>query len=429
MMEFTYQGVVRQGFGFYNPNHAAALICAILPFTWMLIKGTTAGIPSLLWLQRGVAVVAMAGLLVMLAFTFSRTGIVVLAMQGIVFSFQFLVFRKRDSKGGQLTTKNYKLKTLLPLLLFIAPSIAIFGVVGVFSRFGLDASTLNRLTIWLAGLKLTAANPLCGVGVGHSGLLATLFLLPEGIVCRTLVNSHLTLLAECGVLLGFAYLWGVGYALLNGIRKPAVWVSFMGLCVSATMASVFDWDVLSDFSGYGGLPLHNFILSYALLAMFIGLGVCLCRGRVRKRPLMISGAVALACAVSPCLLGKDPRLPGIQGPYLVKAGENPILAYHDGSFDLKTVVGILEQEGGGYRVSLKPSLDIDPRLPHPERVMLFGDCAEFASYYARSRVLLVSPSEEIGFPENTSRLFLRRFPRRLAFESKAQDRGIPIEYY
>ena len=34
MMEFTYDGMVRYGFGFYNPNHAAALICAIMPFLW-----------------------------------------------------------------------------------------------------------------------------------------------------------------------------------------------------------------------------------------------------------------------------------------------------------------------------------------------------------------------------------------------------------
>ena len=34
MMEFTFDGIVRQGFGFYNPNHAAALICALLPFCW-----------------------------------------------------------------------------------------------------------------------------------------------------------------------------------------------------------------------------------------------------------------------------------------------------------------------------------------------------------------------------------------------------------
>ena len=34
MMEFTYDGMVRYGFGFYNPNHAAALICAVMPFLW-----------------------------------------------------------------------------------------------------------------------------------------------------------------------------------------------------------------------------------------------------------------------------------------------------------------------------------------------------------------------------------------------------------
>ena len=34
MMEFTYDGMVRQGFGFYNPNHAAAVICAVFPFLW-----------------------------------------------------------------------------------------------------------------------------------------------------------------------------------------------------------------------------------------------------------------------------------------------------------------------------------------------------------------------------------------------------------
>ena len=34
MMEFTCNGVVRWGFGFDNPNHAAALFCALLPLLW-----------------------------------------------------------------------------------------------------------------------------------------------------------------------------------------------------------------------------------------------------------------------------------------------------------------------------------------------------------------------------------------------------------
>ncbi len=33
-MEFTCGEWVRQGFGFANPNHAAAFLCAALPFCW-----------------------------------------------------------------------------------------------------------------------------------------------------------------------------------------------------------------------------------------------------------------------------------------------------------------------------------------------------------------------------------------------------------
>ena len=34
MPEFTANGFLRFGFGFCNPNHAAALICAQAPFCW-----------------------------------------------------------------------------------------------------------------------------------------------------------------------------------------------------------------------------------------------------------------------------------------------------------------------------------------------------------------------------------------------------------
>lgn len=34
VMEFTVGDSVRFGFGFANPNHAAAVICAVAPFLW-----------------------------------------------------------------------------------------------------------------------------------------------------------------------------------------------------------------------------------------------------------------------------------------------------------------------------------------------------------------------------------------------------------
>ena len=33
-MEFVAGDLVRMGFGFFNPNHAAAAICALFPFCW-----------------------------------------------------------------------------------------------------------------------------------------------------------------------------------------------------------------------------------------------------------------------------------------------------------------------------------------------------------------------------------------------------------
>ena len=33
-MDFVVGDIVRQGFGFANPNHAAAAICAAFPFCW-----------------------------------------------------------------------------------------------------------------------------------------------------------------------------------------------------------------------------------------------------------------------------------------------------------------------------------------------------------------------------------------------------------
>ena len=69
MMEFTFDGIVRQGFGFYNPNHAAALICAIFPFLWGWKKYAWIG-----WILTFL-------LTIPLVMTYSRTGVLVLEFE------------------------------------------------------------------------------------------------------------------------------------------------------------------------------------------------------------------------------------------------------------------------------------------------------------------------------------------------------------
>ena len=82
MMEFTYDGFVRWGFGFHNPNHAAAAICALLPFVWGFVRAE-ARLSRWVAAVRGLVTVA---LFVALALTYSRTGFAVAALEALAWA-------------------------------------------------------------------------------------------------------------------------------------------------------------------------------------------------------------------------------------------------------------------------------------------------------------------------------------------------------
>ena len=73
-MEFTFDGLVRWGFGFHNPNHAAAAICAVLPFLWGWRRCAVIG-----WLISAL-------LLIPLSLTYSRTGFAVAGLEVVVWA-------------------------------------------------------------------------------------------------------------------------------------------------------------------------------------------------------------------------------------------------------------------------------------------------------------------------------------------------------
>ena len=70
IVDFAVGDIVRWGFGFANPNHAAAAICALFPFCWGW-RGRWR------WAGRLIGIVLCA----MLAMTYSRTGVVVFAVE------------------------------------------------------------------------------------------------------------------------------------------------------------------------------------------------------------------------------------------------------------------------------------------------------------------------------------------------------------
>ncbi len=372
MMEFTYNGLVRWGFGFHNPNHAAAAICAILPFLW--------GWRRFAWVGWALS----AALVAALALTYSRTGFAVAAIEMVAWA---------------VVSRRPRMAWMLAALALAA------ALGGVAARFAPDAAVMNRPAIWWAGLKLAAANP-CGVGHGNSGLLASAFLL-DGIEVRTLVNSHLTLLVEHGWAAGCAWVAFLAWALAGGWRRcPRAWIAFAGLSISACASSVFDWHVLFGFAEKGGLGALNFALSWALFGAFLAMGAVLAvadagapsAGRGMGAPAR-RFLVALACALG--LLALQPFVPvsgapKVQGGFVVKEGGDMPLVLHDAEWPLKAVARYFD---GGYRLAIAPGLAV-PDVK-PKEVWLFGAVAESAHRFHGARITAVDPPEFCQLPEGT----------------------------
>ena len=364
MMEFTFDGIVRHGFGFYNPNHAAALICAIFPFLWGWKKYAPIG-----W-------IATCLLAVPLALTYSRTGVLVLLLELTAY---FILSKSKSWKG---------------LAAAVGGILLVFAVVGVFGRFVPDRAATNRPAIWLAGLKLYAANPF-GVGLGNSGTLVSNFMLPE-IRCRTLVNSHLTLLAEFGVVAGFLWFMMIFYALSRGVRKIRSWCAAAGLGISAFCASVFDWDLLTDFRDFGNLPMLNFLLSWLLLIVFLALILYLVIGKLDFKKLGIAAGAAALCVILPLGM-RDARTPNVVAGGIVRTSPEAPLVLYDEEWSIKS---LLRYCGNDFQIPLRPGF----LRGTASEIILFGNAAEFAHEFPQSRITYIHPPEFFEPGPNTVRI-------------------------
>lgn len=374
MMEFTFDGIVRQGFGFYNPNHAAALICALFPFLW--------GWKKYAWIGWMITFL----LTIPLVMTYSRTGVLVLAFELAAY---FILSK----------TKNWKL-----IAAIVSGILLILIVGGIFGRFALDKAVTNRPEIWLAGLKLYVANPL-GVGLSNSGMIVSNFML-ENIQCRTLVNSHLTLLAEFGIFAGFFWFSFIFYALFSGVKKPRTWCAVAGLAISAISASIFDWDLLSDFQNYGELPFLNFVLSWLMLLLFLALTLYLLWNKMNLKKLYIAAGCAIFCAILPICLWKSDT-PKVKND-IVYTSSDAALVLYDEDWELNSLLPYCKT---GYQIPLQPGLV----KIKTEKVILFGNAAEYAPEFPESKITYVNPpdffepvtnTEKIILPQHDTREFL-----------------------
>lgn len=377
-MEFTFDGIVRHGFGFYNPNHAATLICAVFPFLWGWKKYAWIG-----WFLTFL-------LTVPLVMTYSRTGVLVL---GFELAAYFIISK----------TKNWK------LIAAIASGILLILLVGgIFGRFALDKAVTNRPEIWLAGLKLYAANPL-GVGLSNSGMIVSNFML-ENIQCRTLVNSHLTLLTEFGMIAGFFWFSFIFYALISGVKKPRTWCAVAGLAISAISTSIFDWGLLSDFQNFGELPLLNFVLSWLMLLLFLAQTLYLLWGKVNLKRLGIAVGCAILCVILPFCLWKSDT-PKVKSDIVYTSSDTPLVLY-DEEWNIKSLLPYCKN---GYQIPSQPGLV----KIKTEKVILFGNAAEYAPEFPESKITYVNPPDFFEPVTNTEKIILSPHnTREFSFETQ-----------
>ena len=288
-------------------------------------------------------------------------------------------------------------------------------------RLALDGAVMNRPKIWLAGLQLFAENPM-GVGFGNSGEIASVFMLPDGVTVRTLVNSHLTLLAEMGALVGSAWLAFIALALCVGRTMRRTWVAFAGLAVSAFSASVFDWHVLFDFKEMGGYGTVNFVLAWGVFVAFVVMGLAMMAawgrrcftqrcgeaegaesfrlGGVRRRVLTV-GCLAVGLFAGGVSFRSDDT-PRVEGEYVVGGGGRRWNAaptvpcvYRDDGWSLKSVA---KRFPNGARFCIKPG--VPANAEDSGEVWLFGDAAESAWRFKVARLKLVDPPEFFDPPTN-----------------------------
>ena len=380
-MEYMSGEMVRCGFGFANPNHAAAAICALVPFCWGW-RGR--------W--RWVGLASSIVLFIMLVMTYSRTGVVVFAVEATLL-WWIMSGESRRAHSVRLPIWGFILTVCLA-------SVAVWWM---WPRMTLDGAIVNRPKIWLAGLQLFAVNPF-GVGFGNSGEIASAFMLPKDITVRTLVNSHLTIIVELGAVVGGAWFTFVVSSLCSTRRMRRTWVAFAGLAVSAFSSSVFDWQVLFDFANKGDYGAVNFVLAWGLFVAFVFMGIVMIFSQitvdVKKWLIGVLRSVSVAVGgiaiflLALLIVFRVNGTPKINESYVLTGNGGPHV-YHDNDWSL-AVVRSYFPNGAHFFIKL----GVPSSAEDSGEVWLFGDVAESAWRFPAARLMLVDPPEFFDPPTN-----------------------------
>jgi len=431
MMEFTHEGAVRYGFGFYNPNHAAALIVMLIPTLWMMRSLLTRNLLKILVLVPEL--VLYAGL----ALTLSRAGFLALIVCATTWGFMSHAVTKNETASGPRKIKRH---SCLPGALRITVPVCIISLValacGALPRFlswitNPDQSFLNRFKVWAGASRLLADNPF-GVGKGLSGKIYTSFYnqVPHASY-RTMVNSFLTVIVEYGVLWGFlllAILMFAAFGLLAIWRRSrtdgsiivgqvaaCLFVSLLAGIIAGMGSTCFDLEILFN----SGKPIYSpsndrlqdvLLLCFASM-IFVCLSVCIkTRWRSMRKLVIVSCTSSLMLLVSIMILGTV--LDYVQNGPQIKVErqmDNSTWAIVQGNKSEGSVLMVLPQHGDiqeimrlreeyypafTYSVPLSPPSqirDIIKNTPDNWKILLCGTNSRYLEYCGNKQGILYKP--------------------------------------
>lgn len=287
-VEYFYGEALRWSFGFDNPNKAAVLFACALPLLWY--GWHVSWRIKKLWL-RVPALIAAAGLLgaawFCLIMTYSRGGLVaaVLALGYLLFH---ALWRERTALRDWLRSAYAWLSVVLLMAMLGA---VIWNGLGSRSAEVLenDRSVGNRIELWGKALQMAVENPK-GFGVGKSGEQYMHWYQPtdQDRGYRTMVNSYLTFLVECG--------WGVALLALLSIAMFWNWTRarhglVLPLALRASLIAFGTAGFFSTTMEEGRL----WILPVGVIALMIMLAACQRSGLERRTMLLSLGFCLSSC--------------------------------------------------------------------------------------------------------------------------------------
>lgn len=117
--------------------------------------------------------------------------------------------------------------------------------------------------------------------------------------------------------------------------------------------------------------------------------------------------------------------PKIRNNMIIQSTPEIAIVLYENEISLKTIVTFLQKSGiSGYRLPLYGNSAIPAN--DEETVILFGQAAEYATYYAGHPLYLVNPPVLLPLPKTVRRVYLKRFPKQYRLIEQAEAAGIPV---